>query len=153
MSDNSIYSQVIPSKTGLEIPVFKSGKTVDSRYDPERESQRLIEQIKDDSHFLIVTGIASGLLIKTILKDRPQTFILAVENSQDDIVFLKGLKIVNELSNDKRVYFTTVDSLKDKITELYVPAFYGNLQVIEQRGWTLENTGLIETINKSIKYI
>lgn len=150
MNENTLYSEVIFSKTGIEIPVFYDGKTVDSRYDPERESLRLVQQIKNDSHFLIVTGIASGVLIKTILNNKKASFVLAVEKTQEDIEFLKRLTLVKELSNEKRVFFCTVDQLKDKIIELYVPAFYGSLEVIEQRGWTLENTDLIEQINKSI---
>ena len=150
MSSNSIYSQVILSKTGIEIPVLKNGKTVDSRYDPERESSRLLETIKPDSHFIIVTGIASGTLINVILQNRSDIFILGVEKSQDDIEFLKQLKIVKELSGNKRIAFCTIQELQNKIIELYVPAFYGSLQVIEQRGWSLENADCIPSINESI---
>ena len=150
MNDTSIYSQIILSKTGIEVPVFTSGKTVESRYDPERESARQLDQIKPDSHFIIVLGIAGGSLINAIFVNRPDTFILAVETNQADIEFLKKLPVVNKLSGQKRIEFCTIENLENKIIELYVPSFYGNLQIIEQRGWTLENQDYIPQINSSI---
>lgn len=150
MTNTSIYSEIILSKTGVEIPVLKSGKTVDSRYDPERESLRLIEQIKPETHFLIVAGIASGVLIKTIIENRKDIFVLAIEKTEQDIDFLKKLSNIKTLLNEKRVCFCSLDELENKIIELYVPAFYGNLQVIEQRGWSLENAECLEIINTHI---
>ena len=88
MNEQTIYSEIILSKTGIEIPVFKSGKTVDSRYDPEKESLRLLEQIKPETHFLIIIGIASGTFINTILENRKDIYILAVERNEKDIEFL-----------------------------------------------------------------
>ena len=70
--NNCIYTDIILSKTGIQIPLLKSGKTVDSRYDPQKESLRQLEQIKSDSHFLIILGIASGVLIKTIIENNKQ---------------------------------------------------------------------------------
>ncbi len=150
MNNDSIYNEIILSKTGLEIPVFKSGKTVDSRYDPQRESQRLLEQIKSNTHFVIVIGIASGIFIQTILQNRNDLFILAVERTNAELEYLKKLKIINQLSNEKQVLMCSLDELENKIIESYVPAFYGNLQIIEQRGWIAENSDCIENINKSI---
>ena len=103
MNDNTIYSEIILSKTNLEIPVFKSGKTVDSRYDPERESLRLLEQINSDTHFLIVIGIASGIFINTILENKNDIFIIGVEKSVEDIEFLKKLQLIKQFSNNKQV--------------------------------------------------
>ena len=60
MTANSIYSQIIESKTGLQLPLLQNGKSIDSRYDPKKESLRLFEEIKADTHFLIVIGIAGG---------------------------------------------------------------------------------------------
>ena len=150
MNEQTIYSEIILSKTGIEIPVLKSGKTVDSRYDPVRESSRLLEQIKPETHFLIITGIASGTLINAVLENRADIFILAVEKNDSDIEFLKKLSLVKKLSDNKRVCLCSISTLQDKIIELYLPAFYGNLQVIEQRGWITENFDSVEIINSSI---
>ncbi len=151
MSDKVSYSNIIISKSGISIPVFNNGKTVDSRYDPERESTRLCEQINDKTNFVIVLGIASGVLIKTILQKRENIFILAVEGEQTDIDFLMQLENVKELSQNKRVCFSTINQLFEKITQLYIPAFYGNLEVLEQRGWTSEHTSDLPQINIQIQ--
>ena len=66
MSEACIYDKIIDSKSGVKIPVFTSGRTVDSRYDPVRESLRILQQIKPSTRFVIVLGIASGTLINTI---------------------------------------------------------------------------------------
>ena len=150
MNEQTIYSEIILSKTGIEIPVFKSGKTVDSRYDPEKESLRLLEQIKPETHFLIIIGIASGTFINTILENRKDIYILAVERNEKDIEFLNKLPLIQKLSNNERVSFCSISELQNKIIELYVPAFYGNLQVIEQRGWITENSDCIQIINTII---
>ena len=150
MNEQSIYSEIILSKTGIPIPVLYNGKTVDSRYDPQKESLRLLEQIKPDTNFLIVIGIAGGVFIQTLLQTRKDIFVLAVEKSQADLKFLQQIKIVKEISQEKRVCLCSLEELENKIIEMYVPAFYGNLEVIEQRGWTIENKECLETINKSI---
>ncbi len=151
MNDKSHYSDIIISKSGIKIPVFTSGKTVDSRYDPQRESLRLAQQINDETNFVIVTGIASGILIKTILEQREKIFILAVEINQNDIDFLMQLEEVKQLSQIKNVCFCTISELFQKITQLYVPAFYGNLEVIEQRGWTTEHNDYIPQLKEHLQ--
>ena len=151
MDDNVFYSEIIISKSGIDIPVFNTGKTVDSRYDPQKESIRLCDQIDDNTNFIIVLGIASGILIKTILEKRPDIFVLAVEAEQKDIDFLMTLKTVNELSQNKRVCFCTINELFQKITQLYIPAFYANLKVIELRGWTTEHNLRVPQINEQIQ--
>ena len=151
MKDKSIYSQVIVSKTGISIPVFKNGKTVDSRYDPERESLRIYEQIKPETSFVIVAGIASGVLINTIIKNRPGCFVLAVEISDDDIEFLSDLSLIKELKQNRQICFCSIQKLAEKIIQNYIPSFYGSFEVIEQRGWSLENQAYLEQIKLIIQ--
>ena len=150
MNKESIYSEIITSKSGLEIPLLKNGKSLDSRYDPLRESLRLLEEVKSDSHFLIILGIASGIFINTILENRKDLFILAVEKSDADIEFLSQLPLIKKLKENTRVEFSSIDSLQEKITQLYVPSFYGNLQVIEQHSWIMENSDCLDLLKSII---
>ena len=153
MNDNSIYEQIIDSKTGIKIPLLKSGRTVESRYDPQRDCNRTVsEQLKEGTRFVIVLGIAGGVLINTVLQETRDTFILGVEYSQSDIDFLTSLSLIQELKQNERVCLCPSNLLEQKIKELYVPAFYGNLQVIEQRGWIQENPDAIVQINKTIEH-
>ena len=151
MNDKCNYSNIIISKSGVSIPVFASGKTVDSRYDPEKESLRIVEGINEKTDFIILLGIASGQLIKTILKQRPYIFILALEFNQNDIDYLMQLEEVQKLAKMQNVCFCPLEQLFEKITQLYIPAFYGNLEVIEQRGWTSEYIQYIPQIKEIIQ--
>ena len=150
MNEKSIYSEIILSKTGLEIPLLCNGKSIDSRYDPLRDSLRLIEEVNENASFIIVLGIASGIFIQSLLEKRKDLFVLAVEKSQADLEFLGQLQTVKKFADEKRVCLCSLDQLENKIIELYVPAFYGDLQVIEQRAWTNENTDCLERIKASI---
>ena len=150
MTENSLYDKIIEAKTGVLIPAFKSGRTVESRYDPVRDAERIADGINENTRFIILLGIAGGTLINCILQKRNDIFILAVEKSSEDIDFLLQIDCVKELSKKKNICFCTLDKLQEKITELYIPSFFGNLEVIEQRGWTTENTALLQSINQNI---
>ena len=151
MGNQSIYTQIIESRSGCKLPCFASGRTVDSRYDPNRDSLRICQAIKPETKFVIVTGIAGGFLIQAILQNRPDIFILAVEKSDKELEFLQQMEIVKELSRNEGVCFCTLETLKEKILELYVPSFYGNLEVVEQRGWTEENKELLPELQAQIQ--
>ena len=149
--NNTRYTQIITSKSGKEIPVFASGKTVDSRYDPEREGLRILQTVKSNTKFFIVTGIASGVLLNILLNERPDSYIIAVENNQSDIDFLMQIALVKELSKNDRLSFCTIDELLQKLTFLYVPSFYGNLEVIEQAGWINENPEIYSNFKQKLQ--
>lgn len=151
MSEISAYVNIIESKSGCKIPIFESGKSVDSRYDPYKESSRICRTIKKESRFLIVTGIASGILIQSILQSRPDVFILAIESSRTDLDFLRQLELVKELEKNERVSFAVFENLKEKLLQLYIPSFYGNLQLVEQAGWILEKKDELPELQKIIQ--
>ena len=151
MSEKSIYANIMQSKTGVPIPFFSNGKTVDSRYDPERDSLRLCRNISDKTKFVIILGIASGILIKTLLEQRPDLFILAVEKTESDLDFLKQFTTVCECKKNERVAFTDIQNLGKALTGLYIPSFYGTLEILEQRGWTEENKALMPEIQNKIQ--
>ena len=112
MTENSLYDKIIETKTGVLIPAFKSGRTVESRYDPVRDAERIADGINENTRFIILLGIAGGTLINCILEKRSDIFILAVEKSSEDIDFLLQIDCVKELSKKKNLCFCTLDKLQ-----------------------------------------
>ena len=142
---NSIYIDIELSKTGLKIPKFKSGKLIHSKYDPEREAINLVNNI-DENSFYLVTGIGAGFFIKKLMKKYPNSKIVAIENSQDDIDFLEEhFNIISELKN-KNVIITTTENLYDSLLQNYIPSIYPSFKLIEYRSWILENQDIFEKI-------
>ena len=142
---NSIYIDIELSKTGLKIPKFKSGKLIHSKYDPEREAINLVNNI-DDNSFYLVTGIGAGFFIKKLSEKYPNSKIVAIENSQDDIDFLEEhFNIISELKN-KNVIITTTENLYDSLLQNYIPSIYPSFKLIEYRSWILENQDIYEKI-------
>ena len=142
---NSIYIDIELSKTGLKIPKFKSGKLIHSKYDPEREAINLVNNI-DENSFYLVTGIGAGFFIKKLMEKYPNSKIVAIENSQDDIDFLEEhFNIISELKN-KNVIITTTENLYDSLLQNYIPSIYPSFKLIEYRSWILENQDIFEKI-------
>ncbi|MCR4734735.1 MAG: DUF115 domain-containing protein [Treponema sp.] len=148
---SKIYNSILFSKTGSQIPVFTSGKTVESRYNPEHDADRLLSSIDLEKNFFIVIGLGSGIFINKLLLKNESAFVLVIENSEEDINFLKQLESVSSLLNNQRCRICSINEIKKTIPELYIAAFYGDLEIIEQRAWVLENQSQIETIKKEIQ--
>jgi len=123
MQNNSIYDSIVQAKNGTEIPVLKNGKTIESRYNPDLEAQRTIQDIKDNELFFIVTGCAGGILIESILKKNKNAVIIAVEKSKEDFDFLKQIKTIKSLSENPNVIFCDKDNLLESIIKKYIPVF------------------------------
>lgn len=151
MQNNSIYDSIVQAKNGTEIPVLKNGKTIESRYNPDLEAQRTIQDIKDNELFFIVTGCAGGILIESILKKNKNAVIIAVEKSKEDFDFLKQIKTIKSLSENPNVIFCDKDNLLESIVKKYIPVFYGNLRIIEQHAWCMENREASEKIRDIIQ--
>ena len=150
---NSIYSQIITAKNGTPIPVFTSGKTMESRYNPERDAQNLLDTItieNDAPGFFLVTGIGSGLFINLLSNKYPQAKIVALENSDIDIDFLSELESVNKARQNQNIIFATIENLFDTLIQNYLPARYGTFKVIEQKPWLLENQKQASVINETV---
>ena len=142
---NSIYIDIELSKTGLKIPKFKSGKLIHSKYDPEREAINLVNNI-DENSFYLVTGIGAGFFIKKLSEKYPNSKIVAIENSQDDIDFLeKHFQIISQLKMNN-VIITTTENLYNSLLENYIPSIYPSFKLIEYRSWILENQDIFEKI-------
>lgn len=142
---NSIYIDIELSKTGLKIPKFKSGKLIHSKYDPEREAINLVNNI-DENSFYLVTGIGAGFFIKKLSEKYPNSKIVAIENSQDDIDFLeKHFQIISELKMNN-VIITTTENLYNSLLQNYIPSIYPSFKLIEYRSWILENQDIFEKI-------
>lgn len=157
MMNNSIYNQIITSKTGQEIPVLRNGKTIESRYNPEREAENQCSQFDKNTEFFLFIGIGSGILIKKTLDKFLNAKILCAENSSDDLIFLQSLPLIKKISESKQVIFCTKDTLAEKLCQEYIPALHGNLTLYENHIWEKENQEAakeIKTIiNKSLSNV
>lgn len=151
MQNNSIYKSIEIAKNGAQIPVLINGKTIESRYNPQTEAQRIAETISTDSLFFIVIGIGGGFLIEEIAKHNPDSLIIGVEKTKEDIEFIRKIQLNKELEQKETIFFTDSDSLINLLIQKYVPVFYGNLEIIEQRAWALENQESKNIINLEIK--
>ena len=60
----SIYNSILTTKNGSTIPVFRSGKTAESKYNPQLEAQKIVDGINKNCDFFILIGIRYLLLLK-----------------------------------------------------------------------------------------
>lgn len=154
---NSLYEKLIESKTGDLIPLTISGKTLESRYNPLNDIERTYASIKIDCDFCVILGIQSGLLINEILRNNPNIFILAIENTYSDINLLMNSDLIKSLSKLPNIVFSSIEDLSKNLINYFKPVFFNKIQVIEQRNWIRENKNIcqniFDTINTTLNII
>ena len=146
-----IYKSFENAKNGTPVPVFNNGRTMDSRYNPQREAETLCNSITDAESFFLVLGIGSGIFLKLLHQKFPEARIVALELFNDDITFLLQSETVKELKENPSLIFSDLDSIENILIQNYLPSKYGNLKIIEQRGWVNENAQYIEKINSKLQ--
>ena len=147
---NSIYSGIEEARNGTKIPVFLSGKTMESRYNPERDAQNMCMAVECQARFFLVTGIGSGLFIKLLADKFPDAKIIAIEHSAADISFLMQLDTVKALTNNPNIILSGIENLFENILNNYLPAKYGDLKILEQRPWLTENPEAVSKITETV---
>ncbi len=150
MSVDSIYKTIENAKNGSLIPVFQNGRTMESRYNPERDAEKLCSEIQKGS-FFVVMGLGSGIFIQKLSEKFPASKIIVLEKDKSDLLFLKQLESVKRLTENKQIIICTPYDLFTALTENYMPAKFGDLQIIEQRGWVNENSEASLKIKEIIK--
>ncbi|MCR5187384.1 MAG: DUF115 domain-containing protein [Treponema sp.] len=135
---DSIYSEFIEAKDGTYIPLLKSGKTLESRYNPQRDAENIINNLDQEYSFFIILGIGSGLLIKNLFERFANCKIISVELNQSDYDFLKMNENTKNILSNKNLIEANKDNLNNLIINNYIPAKYGNIKIIEQKNWLSE---------------
>lgn len=148
-----LYSSIVESKSSLPIPLFSSGKSMESRYDPLNEAEKKLNNQQINSKIVLIFGIGSGIYLKLLAEKYKEVFFIAIENSNEDIVFLSQLETFKNLYSIKNVQICSLEELENTMLQYYIPAFYGNLQIIEQRAWIVEQQENYQTIKLSLNNI
>ncbi len=149
MNKGSIYKEIIQSKDGHAIPLLINGKSIDSRYKAIKSAQTLISEVKENTGFVILFGLSSGLFVEEILKIR-KIKILILEINQEDYDFLNQIPLIKNL-NKENLIFSTLNTVKEDLINSYLPAIDGNLQIIEQKPWIECNQNFLDEINCKIQ--
>ncbi|MCF0124492.1 MAG: motility associated factor glycosyltransferase family protein [Treponema sp.] len=147
----TIYKEKIISKTGITIPVLQSGKTIESRYNPQADAIRKFISLNVSEKFIILIGCGSGLLLNEIATRLPDAIIIVVEYSSEDILFLKSINEIKKLSYDNRIHIIPKEDLYKEIINSYFPALYGNMRIIEQTNYSTEFPEYLIYIKNEIK--
>lgn len=147
---NSIYKEVILSKTGNEICILQNGKTIDSRYNPEQSCLNTIANLNFKSSFFVVLGLSSGIICNLLLQKNPDAKIVVLEINKEDFDFLRQIELNKILEKNQNIIFTTLNNLEKNIFQNYIPAIHGPLQVVEQKPWMEININYLNNINAAI---
>lgn len=151
MAEKSVlYFTTKQAKNGDSVPVFKSGKSCNSLYNPQHEADMLVSTCKE-SDFYLIAGIGAGFIIESIFSKNKNAFILIAENSEKDINFLQQFPLINKYISYSCVKIFPVYQTAKMIQKYYLPALYGNMQIIELRTWADENPEGISLFRSQVK--
>ncbi|MGN0740771.1 MAG: 6-hydroxymethylpterin diphosphokinase MptE-like protein [Treponema sp.] len=150
-----IYKEIIKSKNNLDVPVLLNGKSLHSKYAPEKEAENFGTEINESSAFTIILGLGGGWHVKSFLDRNPNHYILVIENSEEDILFLSQIECVKALLKNKNVKIIPKEKISENILKTYLPSFYGGINIICNRSWFeydgAESKKIIDEINSAIK--
>ena len=149
-----IYSGTTIAKNNETIPLFKSGKPVHSKYNPNAEKTILPE---DFSGCVIIAGIGAGFHIENLAANSSVFKIIAVEEDFESLEFSKNFPAVKRLTKNSKITFCTAGTLEETLISTYLPCLYKNLTLSFLRSWENEDPNMAEkirnTFSSSIKKI
>lgn len=143
-----IYEKKILSKTGYEIPLFKNGHPMFSKYNYKNEVEVFAQNL--NSNFIIILGIGSGYHIECVSKKLPLAKIICIEADKESLEFSLTFKTSSELLKNENIFFCSPENLNDYI-KLYLPSVYGNLTISSYKTWENENPEISKKIISKIK--
>ncbi len=157
MNNDLFYNDILICKNGTKIPVLSNGHTIESKYNPDKDAEKTISSIDNKFNFYVLFGIGSGLVLKYLYENNPNSFFLCFENNQRNLDFLIQNDFITKYTNNKHFYFSTIDNLSKNIIDKYIPSLFGDLKIIENHNWMNEYTSnrdfIYQSINKTIESI
>lgn len=144
-----IYKEIIESKNGLKLPVFKNGKPMHSKYNPQNEA--LLFAKDNYSDFFIILGIGGAYHIRAIQEQNKNSLIIAIEESKEDIDFLMEIPETKKCAESENIIFTDFKNLKENLLTNYNPYIYNKLTILKHRSWVQENPLQAENAESIIK--
>lgn len=146
-----LYTNLILSKNNLLVPVFSDGKTMHSKYDPQKEALNFGNEANSKNKFTIIIGLGAGYHIESFAKRNPDNLIVAVENSIQDISFVSKIDSVKSILENTNIIVTDVKKLEEKILQNFIPALHGGINILSNRAWVEHNENAFININLIIK--
>lgn len=133
-----LYSSTLEARDGTLVPVFSDGKTMFSRYAPLKEAEGFGASIPSgeaQGGFFAVGGLGNGIHVQSIRRRFPDSAILVIERSQEDIQWLKdhfGLELLLGMEN---LWLTSIPQAAETFTRLYNPLLHGDFFFVPVRAW------------------
>lgn len=121
------------SRTGKIVPSLVN--PLHSMVDPEKEAQRMVSTISDDTGFLVFLGLGGGFVPEAALA-LTAAQITVIDFNIDGIAGLFRSKDYTHLLSNSRFSLladSSVDEIKSFILEQYRPAIHGGIKVIPLR--------------------
>lgn len=152
-----LYSNTVSAKNNQLIPVFYDGKPMHSKYNPANEAEHFVASI-NKSDFFVIAGIGAGYHIEKLSEKFPDSIILAVENSDSELDFVrKNFTSVRILESKKNIYFSTIENFSAQLKQLYIPSVYDSINFIEHKAWAVQTperfSHLVDLFKKTINDI
>ena len=125
-----MYSGTKTARDGSLVPLFMDGTPMHSLYAPERDARAFASQFGHECGFAIVGGAGNCMHIAALQRARPDMRILCVEESEEDVLFIKS-----HFSVPHGVALCTAGKLEPEISQRYVPALHGDIEFHAVRSW------------------
>ena len=153
MAESCSYTETISAKDGNLIPM-RGAVAFHSKYNPLREAEQFAAQFDGDAApvFFVVFGLCGGYHVKALAERFQDCTILAVENTAEDIAFLKKIPCVQELAQCERIVFSTAGEVCADLRNHFVPAAFSAIKMVSLRSWELQFAEEARKLKEMLKY-
>ncbi len=147
-----IYKEYITSKNGYSVPLYSDGMPSGSKYDPLREALSFGDDIKKETGFFVIAGIAGAFHIASLQKKFPEAKIVCIEADKDSLDFCINNEYIKQL-NLKNIFFCCENEIESAVSSNYIPSLHGDFSFLYLRTWADKNPSLIKNIHERIQNI
>ncbi|MCL2792366.1 MAG: DUF115 domain-containing protein [Spirochaetaceae bacterium] len=149
----------VPSKDGNIIPVIEKNNTktqLHSMYNPILEAEKLYQTSKKGSSFIVIYGLGGGYHILPYLDDDFIENILVIDTGKRYLrKIVEDIDLTAIFTNPKVSILFDPDykELSDFITEKYIPAVFGNLNIVHLKNRVQSESLFFEKTTDNINLI
>ncbi len=148
---NTIYGNIIKSKTNKDISQFINSKPMFSVYNPENEAENFCKiETSNENIFFVTTGMAQAYHIFALIKHFPKSKIIIIERCITDFNLPEFSSYYETLKQNKNLIFSTIDTIETDLLNNYLPALDGDFIYKPLRSWLAHNNDIEKEINHKI---